>query len=181
MLMQRATAAWTVAQRDRLPPDGNKYEVLDGALLVTPSPTLRHQFIARALWLLLEPYVEEHALGIVFALDTDVIDGDRNEVVPDTVVYPFTRETAPESWATAPRPILVAEIRSVSTWRNDVGPKRTFYESIAVPDYWIVDGDARVVTVVRGGHVDRRVTDVLRWHPTGASRPLEIDVQHLLR
>ena len=126
MLMQRATAAWTVAQRDRLPPDGNKYEVLDGALLVTPSPTLRHQFIARALWLLLEPYVEEHALGIVFALDTDVIDGDRNEVVPDTVVYPFTRETAPESWATAPRPILLPRFGRCPRGATTLGPSVRF-------------------------------------------------------
>ncbi len=181
MSMARAISEWTVAQRNRIPNDGNTYEVFDGELLVTPSPTLRHQLIARALWLLLEPYVAEHALGVVFALDTDVIGGDRNVAVPDVVVYPFTRDTAPASWAEAPRPIFIAEIRSPTTWRHDVGPKRTFYDSIGVPDYWIMDGDRRLVTVVRAGHEDQQVTDVVRWHPRGASRPLEIDVQDLLR
>jgi Uma2 family endonuclease len=81
----------------------------------------------------------------------------------------------------APRPILVAEIRSPTTWRRDVGPKRDLYVALGVPEYWIVDPDERAVTVVRFGHADERVTDILRWHPTGASRALEIDVATLLR
>jgi Uma2 family endonuclease len=79
------------------------------------------------------------------------------------------------------RPILVAEIRSPTTWRRDVGPKRNLYVALGVADYWIVDADERAVTVVRTGYADERVTDVLRWHPAGASRALEIDVATLLR
>ena len=120
-------------------------------------------------------------LGVAFDLDTDVIDGEKNVVVPDVVVYPFTRETSPNAWAAAPRPILVAEIRSRTTWRRDVGPKRDLYLALGVPEYWIVDGDERAVTVVRPGQVDVRVTDVLHWHPAGASRALRIDVPTLLR
>ena len=167
MLMASETATWTVAQRDRLPDDGNKYEVVGGELFVTPAPSVRHELIAHDLFELLSPYVREQRLGIAFDLLTDVIRGEHDVVMPDVAVYPFTRETAPAQWADAPRPILIAEIRSPTTWRRDVGPKRELYVALGVPDYWIVDGDARTVTVVRPGHPDQRVTDILRWHPPG--------------
>jgi|SRR5579862_365101 len=181
MPMALDTAEWTVAQRDRLPDDGNKYEVVGGELFVTPMPSWRHQFIARDLFRLLDPYVTEHALGSAFDLVTDVIDGERNVVVPDVVVFPFTRDDAPASARDAPRPILVAEVRSPTTWRRDVGPKRDLYVAMDVPEYWIVDPAERAVTVVRPGRPDERVTDLLRWHPPGATRALEIDVGTLLR
>jgi Uma2 family endonuclease len=179
--MATETATWTVAQRDRLPDDGNRYEVVGGELFVTPAPSLRHALIVRELWALLSPYVREHGLGIEFGSHTDVIGGEKDVVMPDFNVFPFTRETAPASWAEAPRPILVAEVRSPTTWRRDVGPKRDLYLALGVPDYWIVDPDERAVTVVRAGHADQRVTGILRWHPAGASKALEIDVATLLR
>jgi Uma2 family endonuclease len=129
----------------------------------------------------LRPFVLEHRLGMVLALDTDVIKGEHNVVVPDVAVYPFTEEDLPATWAVAPRPILVAQIRSPTTWRRDVGPKRELYVALGVPEYWIVDPDERALTVVRLGHPDERVTGILRWHPAGASRALEIDVATLLR
>ncbi len=181
MPMATESATWTVAQRDRLPDDGNKYEVVGGELFVTPMPSWRHQWIAHDLVELLAPYVREHRLGSAFDLITDVIGSDKDVVVPDVVVYPFTRENSPVRAIDAPRPILVAEIRSPTTWRRDVGPKRDLYVALGVPEYWIVDPDERAVTVVRFGHADERVTDILRWHPTGASRALEIDVATLLR
>jgi Uma2 family endonuclease len=181
MLMATETATWTVAQRDRLPDDGNRYEVVGGELFVTPSPSRRHQWIADELCDLLKPYVREHGLGSALAVSTDVIRGDTNVVVPDVVVYPATREDPDGPWSEMPRPILVAEIRSPTTWRRDVGPKRDLYVALGVPEYWIVDPDERAVTVIRAGHADLRATDILRWHPAGAARALEIDVATLLR
>lgn len=181
MPMALETPEWTVAQRDRLPDDGNRYEVVGGELFVTPMPSWRHQIIADELCDLLKPYVRRHQLGSAFVLETDVIGSDKDVVVPDVVVYPFTRENLPERAIDAPRPILVAEIRSPATWRRDVGPKRDLYIALGVPEYWIVDPDERAVTVVRGGRADERVTEVLRWHPAGATRALEIDLRTLLR
>jgi Uma2 family endonuclease len=181
MPMATETATWTVAQRDRLPDDGNKYEVVGGELFVTPAPLIRHELIVRELGALLGPYVQEQRLGIEFGSNTDVIGGEKDVVMPDVVVFPFTRETAPASWAEAPRPILVAEVRSPTTWRRDVGPKRELYVALGVPEYWIVDADARTVTVVRPDLPDERVTGILRWHPAGAARALEMDVATLLR
>lgn len=102
-------------------------------------------------------------------------------VMPDAAVYPFTREDLPKSWADAPRPILVAEIRSPATCRRDVGRKRDLYVALGILEYWIVDADARTVAVVRPDRPDEVMSDVLRWHPAGASYPLEIDLAALMR
>ncbi|MFI5309854.1 MAG: Uma2 family endonuclease [Gemmatimonadales bacterium] len=179
--MASDTATWTVAERDRLPDDGNRYEVIGGELFVTPAPSMRHQLIVNELFMLLDPFVREGRLGTVLARETEVSEGDDNVVVPDIAVYPFTRKTPPKSWADAPRPILVAEIRSSITWRRDIGPKRRLYLSLGIPEYWIVDPDQRALTVVRPDCADERVTGVVRWQPAGAASPFEVNLATLLR
>ena len=44
---------------------------------------------------------------------------------------------------------MCVEIRSPSTWRNDVGRKKAVYEAEGVPELWLVDDIARVVLVFR--------------------------------
>jgi Uma2 family endonuclease len=181
MVMALATGTWTVAERDRLPDDGNRYEVVDGELFVTPMPVPRHQQIVKRLFLLLHDYVEKHGLGSVFESGTDVIFSPRDVVIPDVVGYPFRDDQLPATWKDAPKPMLVVEVRSESTWRRDVGPKRRLYVRGEVPEYWIVDGEERTVTVVRPGHEDVRIADVLMWSAAGAKRALEIPLPELFR
>lgn len=179
MHMAVTRKAWTVVERDRLPDDGNRYEVVDGELFVTPMPVPRHQVIAQRLFLCLYPYVTKHQIGSVFDSGTDVIFGPRNGVVPDVAVYPVRPERLPKKWVNAPKPILLAEVRSDSTWRRDVGPKRSLYVRRKIPEYWIVDGDDRTVVVVRPGHEDAVITDVLRWRPIELVKALAIDLKEI--
>jgi Uma2 family endonuclease len=172
--MDTATGTWTVAERDRLPNDGNRYEVVDGELFVTPMPVPRHQLIVQRLWRLLDPYVRLHGIGSAFCAGTDVYFDSRNAVVPDVAVYDFPEAQLPRTWQEAPKPILVAEVASDSTWRRDVGPKRQLYEKREVPEYWIVDGDDCTVTVVRPHEEDVVVRNTLRWQPQSAFPALEI-------
>jgi Uma2 family endonuclease len=60
--MSRATSPpdWTFAEYARLPDDGQRHEVLDGEVLVTPSPGTKHQRIAGRLWSRLDAYVRAH-------------------------------------------------------------------------------------------------------------------------
>ena len=60
-----ATTIWTADMVRALPDDGNRYEVIDGELFVTPSPVLLHQRAAFALGMLLSGYVKAHAVGDV--------------------------------------------------------------------------------------------------------------------
>src|SRR5437764_4790544 len=67
---------WTLEQfyreRDAGPP-GMRYELVDGELLMTPSPHWSHQRIALELTVVLRAYVKQHDLGEVFVSPLDVL------------------------------------------------------------------------------------------------------------
>jgi Uma2 family endonuclease len=54
---------WTYAEYARLPHDGNRYEVIDGEVCVTPAPGIPHQRVAAELFFMLREYVREHRVG----------------------------------------------------------------------------------------------------------------------
>ena len=54
---------WTVERALALPDDGNRHEVLDGELFVTPSPSWGHQAVLDALYARVREHVRAHRLG----------------------------------------------------------------------------------------------------------------------
>lgn len=177
MGMAVETHRWSIEDLERLPDDGNKYEVVRGELFVTPGPSVSHELVLVRLDALLWPYVAANRLGAVFHPRT-VVRFEDSEVEPDlTVRHLPAGEVA---WQEVPVPILVVEVSSRATIRRDRNQKRQLYIDAAVAEYWIVDRDRCAVTVVRPGLPDREVTDVLEWHPPGASAPLRIQVRELL-
>lgn len=174
MFMAGATTAWTADDLEKLPDDGNRYEVVDGELFVTPSPSFSHQGIVMALAVRLRAYVRQHHLGHAFGSPLDVRFSKRDQVEPDVLVVPVQLITSGLTVHNAPKPILVVEVLSPSTFRRDLGPKRDLYRRGNVPEYWIVDGAEREVTVCRPGAPDRTVSDSLVWSPQGAPEPLTI-------
>ena len=94
----------------------------------------------------------------------------------------MVRRPAPgikNAWERAPRPILVVEVHSDTTRRRDRDQKKRLYIDAGVAEYWMVDPDEGIVTVVRPGHADRVVSDRLTWSPAGTSAPLEISLDEL--
>ena len=179
MRMAAKTRPWTRSDLDRLPDDGNRYEVLDGALLVTPAPNERHQRLATELAAQLVWYCKAHSLGTVYAYGA--IPRGRSELQPDVMVVPGGVSRRSAGWKGLPRPLLVVEILSDSTRQRDLLLKRDAYERWGIPEYWIVDADERCVTVVHPGRDDLTVADVLRWRPSADVPALEIDVGTMLR
>jgi Uma2 family endonuclease len=177
MHMAQKARRWTRADLERLPDDGNRYEVVRGELFVTPVPRPAHDAIVDALAELLEPYVAGQSLGRVQHSRPAVIIDD-SHVEPDIVVRPTIRPV-PKKWEAMPSPILLVEVLSDSTQRRDRVAKRSLYLDSGLPEYWILDGERRTITVVRAGHADEVVNDRLRWHPAQATAPLEIDVEAL--
>lgn len=168
---------WTVSQLHRLPDDGNKHELVQGKLFVTPPPTHRHETIISRLHSLLEPYVQRHHLGRIYRPRAVLRVRPHVEVEPDLFVSPLS---AAATWEEVPRPILIVEVTSETTRRRDHVEKRQLYVDLGIPVYWLVDLDERDVRVVRPGHVDA-VADVdVVWDPEGASEPLRVDVRSLL-
>ena len=78
---------WTVEMVRTLPDDGNRYECIDGALFVTPSPGDPHQFVGDAFYHALFAYVEEAGVGLVLMAPADVPDGSGTLVQPDLFVF----------------------------------------------------------------------------------------------
>jgi Uma2 family endonuclease len=101
-------------------------------------------------------------------------------VQPDVFVGPLPEGRRPSSWADFSRLLLAVEVVSPSTARADRTVKRLLFQRAGVPEYWIVDLDARLVERWRPGD-DRPevITEVLRWHPDRATAPLEIDLPRL--
>ena len=75
------------------------------------------------------------------------------------------------------RPTLAVEILSPGTAGRDRGIKRRLYQQAEVPEYWIVDLDARLVERWRPG--DERpeiLSETLTWQPSESASPFELDL-----
>jgi Uma2 family endonuclease len=122
-----------------LPDDGRLYELIDGELLVTPTPSVRHQRIARNLTVRIQRHLEAGGRGEVLFAPMGVRFSDERVVEPDlVVVLTRHRHRIGEQHIEAP-PDLVVEILSPGTAGRDLGPKRELYAAGGVPEYWIVD------------------------------------------
>jgi Uma2 family endonuclease len=175
MYMALETRPWTRADLDRLPDDGNRYEVIDGALLVTPPPSEVHQEIVAWLNARLVPYVAEENLGYVYH-PRSVVMTDDEQVEPDLMVRPLRKHL--DGWLSAPVPLLVIEVLSGSTRKVDAHVKRDFYARLGVPEYWIVDRFSRTVTRCSAA-AEHTETAPYAWHPAGASKTLVLDLDAL--
>jgi Uma2 family endonuclease len=178
MYMPQLERHWTVDDVHALPDDGNRYEVIDGELFVTPAPRLRHQDAVGELFALLREYLKRERLGHAFVAPADVAFSRTRLVQPDVFVLPLVNGRKPEQFTDVGRLLLAAEVLSPSTARADRVAKRTLFRDEGVPEYWIVDCDAR--TFERSPPSDARpdiLVDEVIWHPEGASAPLVIDLQ----
>ena len=180
MAMPDTLDRWTLAELHRLPDDGNRYELVRGTLFVTPAPSYAHQRLASVLGARLQPYVAARGLGEVAHPRSVIRIGIDTEVEPDLMVRPVP-SPLPTRWEDAPLPILVVEIISGTTRRRDRVDKRELYRDLGIPDYWIVDGERRIVRVVRPGADDVDVSAVLTWHPDGVAEPFELGLPEYFR
>ena len=164
--------ALTRADLDAIPDDGHRYELIDGALVVTPAPSHRHQRIAGRLFMRLETDCPED-LEVLFA-PFDVALADDTVVQPDLLVArrsDFTDRDLPAA------PLLAVEILSPSTRRIDLTLKRARYEAAGCPAYWAVDPDGPSLTAWElrsGSYVE--VAHVIGDEEYDATAPYEVTV-----
>src|SRR4051812_1576529 len=144
MGMAHAAGGWTAEMVRALPDDGKRYEVIDGELFVTPPPSWRHGDAVLGLVERLTPYLRQHQLGHLKIAPQDVEFDLHNLVEPDLFVVPLVDGRRPLRWEEVRRLLLTIEILSPTTARADRLRKRTLYQREGVPEYWIVDPDARV-------------------------------------
>jgi Uma2 family endonuclease len=132
----------------RKTPDHERWELLNGELIMPPSPGTAHQRVSQRLGRRLGVFVEERSLGEVFAAPTDVVLSDANVLQPDLLFVSTEQEhiITPENIRGAPD--LVVEILSPSTASRDWRDKHDLYAEHGVREYWVVDPDAQRVWVM---------------------------------
>lgn len=156
---------------DQLPDDGNRYELVDGLLLVSPSPTERHQRALTELLVLLKAAAPP---GLrVYAAPLDVRFSPRVQVQPDLLVV----EDGPPRDRLDRLPLLCVELLSPGTRRHDLVLKRRAYERERVASYWLVDPDTPSLTALElaDGRY-RQVAHVEGMQAWTASAPYPITV-----
>jgi Uma2 family endonuclease len=177
MGMPDAVRVWTREEVLALPDDGQRYELVDGELLVSPSPRPAHQLAVTALLRRIDPYVREHRIGHVLSSPSDLDLGAGQLLQPDLFVVLPVAGRPLRDWADAGVPLLVIEVISPSTARFDRITKRRRYQLSGVPDYWVVDLDARLVEVWTAAAASPLIEDSdLVWRPDLAALPLVIDL-----
>ena len=168
---------WTVDMVHALPDDGRRHEVVDGELFVTPSPSVTHQVAVLRLFLRLEAYLARSGAGYPFVAPGDVQFGPATLVQPDLFVVPLIAGKRPRSWQEAGRPLLAVEVVSPGSAHADRIRKRDLYRREGVPEYWIVDPDARVIERWRPDDARPEIlSERLDWQPAGSSEPLAIEL-----
>jgi len=164
---------FTVAELDRMPDDGHRYELLDGVLVVSPRPTPAHQVVAFTLASLLDracpaewQVVPEPAVTV--SLDT--------EFAPDIVVV--SRDQLSGTKMTRP-PLLVVEVRSPGTALIDLNAKKAAYERFGVPSYWVLIPDTGKPELIASELDGGRYVEAARvsgGEPFRARRPFAAEV-----
>ena len=133
----------------QIPDDGNRYEVIDGVLYMSPSPIVRHQRVSRNLSLLLSAWVKKTNAGEVLFAPMDVVLSENNVVQPDILFVSNERSSIIEEKNLQGAPDLLIEILSEGNRRHDEVRKRILYESFGVKEYWIVDPVLETIKVYR--------------------------------
>jgi len=128
-----------------------RYELLDGELVMVPSPSIRHQRVSRNLFGILNAYLRESEPGEVLYAPCDVYLGINDVVQPDIVYISKERSQIIGEEEIQGAPDLVVEILSPSSAPRDRVYKRTLYARYGVREYWLIDPQAKTVEVLRLG------------------------------
>lgn len=148
MATSKPAVRFTIADYRTLP-EGARYQLLEGDLIVSPAPSLRHQLILVRLLAAIHAFIEPRNLGRVYPSPVDVILSEEDVPQPDIAFVSSARLGLPAPEGIHGGPDLCVEILSPATAALDRGAKRRLYARHGVTEYWIVDGDAHRIEVYR--------------------------------
>jgi len=119
-------------------PDDERYELIEGDLIMTPAPVMRHQRISGDLYSEVRIFVKENDLGNILYAPCDVHLDNENVVQPDILFISKERLDIIGEKNIQGAPDLVIEIISESTAYRDLVQKKKLYARFGVKEYWIV-------------------------------------------
>lgn len=138
----------TVEEFEALPePEGERWELIDGEVVVSPAPAWGHGAVVARLAAALVPWAREHGAEVADAPGQPA--GRDSELVPDLALVLADHTHRIGSIRLHGPADLVVEVSSPSNRHRDLGRKREVYEQIGVTEYWFVDREQRRVLVHR--------------------------------
>ncbi|MBV9139492.1 MAG: Uma2 family endonuclease [Pseudonocardiales bacterium] len=165
---------FTVYDLEAIPDDGYRYELIDGALIVTPAPSWQHQESSGELFVQLRNACtpEFRVLSAPFAVRTSI----HNELQPDILVARYVDLTLKDLPVA---PVLAVEVLSESTALNDLNTKKAAYERMGAASYWVIDpeppGGLTVFELTAQGRY-REVASISGDEKFATDRPFPITV-----
>lgn len=173
MGMALTVPRYTVDDLERLPEDGNRYELLDGVLLVTPAPSSGHQIVANRIQTRLSAALDPDHAHVVGPGAIAV--PPRTQLQPDVLVYP-ARFGPRVEWAKITEHWLAVEVLSRSSRMYDREIKRAAYFALGVRQLWLVDQQNRTVEVWRSQRVHHLERKIVRWRVPASSLTITLDL-----
>jgi Uma2 family endonuclease len=183
MVMPAYARRWTAAEVRELQDEERpwpRYELIDGELLVTPGPRPVHQIAVALIFRQIADYVDAERLGMALTSPADLELEADTVTQPDVFVVPsaYSHDNGPlREWSQVRGLLLAVEVLSPSSIRTDRVTKREFFQRVRVPEYWVVDLDARAV---ERWQPDDQAPEVLRerleWRPAGSEAPMVLDL-----
>ena len=128
--------------------DDERWELLDGELIMPAAPGTRHQRIQVNLGWRLSQFVNEQAVGKVYFAPTDVVLSDTDVVQPDLLFVSTGRLDIVTPANIQGAPDLVVEILSPATSERDRGYKSELYARHGVKEYWMLGTNPDTVSVL---------------------------------
>jgi Uma2 family endonuclease len=167
-----AQGRWTYTDYAHIPDDGHRYEIIDGVLYMPPTPNIRHQIVAGAIYAELRAALRERSLGRVYIAPADVVLPGGQTVQLDVFVVLNSNAGIVGDIRVEGTPDLVIEVASPGTVRYDLGRKLSAYARAGVPEYWFVDPYAETVEVMARARESYESIAVVRAQATLPSRVL---------
>jgi len=135
---------YTYADYQQLP-EGAPYQLINGSLVMAPSPATRHQRILRHLFRELDIHASDQ--GEVLFAPMDVKLSGSDVLQPDLMFVSESRLDRIGEQVIDGAPDLVMEVLSPSTAHHDLTTKKRLYEVHGVREYWIIDPDSSTVEI----------------------------------
>lgn len=173
MAMAISVPLYTVDDLEHFPDDGNRYELLDGVLLVTPQAAAPHQIVASRIQFELTASLQKPGLAHVVGPGA-VVRMPNTQLQPDILVYP-ARFNPTTDWRKVTEHWLAVEVLSRSSRIYDREFKRDAYFALGLKQVWLVDWHARSLEVWKAKGKSSVVRDTIRWRIAGADVTINLN------
>jgi Uma2 family endonuclease len=163
------------------PDDGNRYELVYGELLVSPSPVTPHQRVVGRVYHALANYIEANPVGEVLLSPADISWGRPYDVLvqPDVFVVGHP-DAGTDDWSAMRTFHLFIEVLSPSTARYDRFTKRRLYQDMKVPLYWVIDvAHQRAEIWTPEATAPVMESNRLEWGLPGSAEPFALELKTL--